>query len=76
MTEIAMEAKHKQAALWNTMDIAGREFFLNKGGQIFKFSDAEIQKWTKAVQPVIEHYVSRGDFTSEEIDAARKAARQ
>ena len=72
MTEIAMEAKHKQAALWNTMDIAGREFFLSKGGQIFNLSDAEIQKWTKAVQPVIAQYkkdmVGKG-FSEADVDS-------
>jgi TRAP-type C4-dicarboxylate transport system substrate-binding protein len=64
MTETAMEAKEKQAVLWNEMDIEGRDLFVSQGGEIFNVSDAEIDKWVKAVQPVIAQYkkdmVSKG----------------
>lgn len=71
MTEVAMEAKDKQAALWNEMDIEGRDLFLSKGGQLIELSDAEIQRWNEAVKPVIKNYkkamVSRG-FKESDVD--------
>jgi TRAP-type C4-dicarboxylate transport system substrate-binding protein len=64
MTEVAMEAKDKQALLWNEMDFEGRDLFLSEGGELIKLSDAEIQRWEKAVKPVIAKYkddmVSKG----------------
>jgi TRAP-type C4-dicarboxylate transport system substrate-binding protein len=64
MTQVAMEAKDKQAVLWNEMDIEGRDLFLSQGGELIQLSDAEIEKWKKAVQPVIVKYkegmVSKG----------------
>jgi TRAP-type transport system periplasmic protein len=71
MTEVAMEAKDKQAALWNEMDIEGRDLFVSQGGEIIKLSDSEIKKWTAAVQPVIAQYkkdmVAKG-FSESEVD--------
>lgn len=75
MTEVAMEAKEKQAALWNEMDIEGRDLFVGQGGKIFDVSDAEIEKWVKAVQPVIAQYkndmVSKG-FSEADVDGWMK----
>ena len=63
-TEIASEAREKQAALWDKMDIEGRDLFTSQGGQMIYLSDAEAGKWTKAVEPVIADYkksmVSKG----------------
>ena len=56
MTDVAMEAKDKQAALWNEMDFEGRELFISQGGEIIQLNDAEIAKWKKAVIPVIDQY--------------------
>ena len=55
-TQVASEARDKQAALWDSMDIEGRDLFTSKGGQMIYLSDAEAQKWVKAVEPVIESY--------------------
>ena len=63
-TEVASEAREKQAALWDQMDIEGRDLFTSKGGQMIYLSDAEAQKWIKAVEPVMGDYkksmVSKG----------------
>jgi TRAP-type C4-dicarboxylate transport system substrate-binding protein len=70
-TEVAFETKEKQAALWNEMDIEGRDVFKSAGGQIINLSDAEVAKWKKAVEPVIASYkknmVSKG-YKEGEID--------
>jgi TRAP-type C4-dicarboxylate transport system substrate-binding protein len=68
MTEVAMEAKDKQAALWNEMDIEGRDLFLSQGGEMIQLSDAEIARWKKAVQPVIAKY--KDDMVSKGYKAA------
>ena len=55
-TEVAFEAKEKQAVLWNQMDIEGLDLFKSTGGQVLSLSDAEAAKWVKAVEPVIDAY--------------------
>lgn len=56
LTDVAFEAKEKQAALWNEMDIEGRDVFTAAGGQVIDLPDAEAAKWIKAVEPVIADY--------------------
>jgi TRAP-type C4-dicarboxylate transport system substrate-binding protein len=69
ITEVAIEAKDKQAALWNEMDTEGRDLFKSQGGQILPLSDPEVAKWIKAVEPVIADYrknmVSKGHKEAE-----------
>ena len=55
-TEVAFETRMKQAALWNQMDLEGRDLFKQGGGQIIPLPDAEASRWIKAVQPVIGDY--------------------
>lgn len=55
-TEVAFETKEKQAALWNEMDIEGRDVFRGAGGQIISLSDGEAARWIKAVEPIIGTY--------------------
>jgi TRAP-type C4-dicarboxylate transport system substrate-binding protein len=55
-TQVAFETKEKQAALWNEMDIEGRDVFKAAGGQIIALSDAEAAKWKKAVEPIFGVY--------------------
>lgn len=49
---------------WNKIDIEGKEFFTQQGGQIVPLSDAEAAKWMKAAEPVIvdhkQDVVSKG----------------
>jgi TRAP-type C4-dicarboxylate transport system substrate-binding protein len=70
-TEVASETREKQGALWNEMDIEGRDVFKSAGGQMINLSDTEAAKWVKAVEPVIAEYkksmVSKG-FKESEID--------
>jgi TRAP-type C4-dicarboxylate transport system substrate-binding protein len=70
-TEVASEARDKQAALWDSMDIEGRDLFTSKGGQMINLSDAEAERWKKAVEPVIGSYkkqmVSKG-YSEAEVD--------
>ncbi|MEM3427899.1 MAG: TRAP transporter substrate-binding protein [Nitrososphaerales archaeon] len=72
MTEVAQEAKEKQARLWNEMDLEGIEVFKAQGGQIFDLSDDEAKRWIKAVEPVISGYkksmVEKG-FKESDVDS-------
>ena len=67
--EVSRQTFEAQAALWNEMDIEGKEVFLKGGGQILQLSDAEVAKWVKAVEPVISAYkkdmVSKGHKESD-----------
>jgi len=67
--EVGIEAKEKQAKLWNDMDIEGKDFFISQGGKMIDLSEKEVGKWKKAVEPVIDSYkktmVSKGYKESE-----------
>ncbi len=90
VTEVAAEAREKQGALWNEMDLEGTDLFKSQGGQVLPLSDAEVFKWTKAVEPVIAEYrkamVARGQkeaevngwlkFIAERIDHWKKEEKQ
>ena len=56
---------------WNKTDLDGLEFFKQQGGQVVPIPEAEVQRWVKAVQPVIDDYkkdmVSKG-FKAAEVD--------
>lgn len=71
MTEVAMEAKDKQAALWNEMDIEGRDLFVGQGGELINVDADEMDKWVKTAQPVIAQYknemIGKG-FTGADVD--------
>ncbi len=54
--DVANEAREKQGALWDQMDIEGRDLFTSKGGQMIPLSDAEATKWIKAVEPIFGDY--------------------
>jgi len=60
------------AVEWNKTDLDGKEFFEKQGGQTIPIPDAEIQRWVKAVQPVIDDYkkdmVAKG-FKAAEVDS-------
>ncbi len=55
-TQVAIETKDKQGALWNAMDIEGVDMFRSKGGQIIPLAEAEVSRWKKAVEPVVADY--------------------
>ena len=64
VTEIAIETKDRQGALWNQMDIEARDLFKSGGGQVIALADSEATRWIKAVEPIIGVYkksmVSKG----------------
>ena len=70
-TTVASEAKDKQAALWNQMDIEARDLFKSGGGQVIPLSDSEAARWVKAVEPIIGAYkknmASKG-YKESEVD--------
>ena len=56
---------------WNRIDIEGKDFFLKQGGKTVPISDKEMERWARAVEPVITDYkkdmVSKG-YKPAEID--------
>ena len=69
--EVASEAREKQGALWDQMDIEGMDLFKSKGGQVLNLSDAEAARWIKAVEPIFGDYkknmVAKG-YKESEVD--------
>jgi TRAP-type C4-dicarboxylate transport system substrate-binding protein len=49
--------EEKLAALWNDLDIDGKKYGKEKGLQFIELPTAEITKWKKAVEPVLDKYV-------------------
>ncbi|MBI5440534.1 MAG: TRAP transporter substrate-binding protein [Deltaproteobacteria bacterium] len=78
-TEVAAEAKDKQARLWNEMDIEGKEALKAAGGQLINLAQAEGDRWDKAADPVIVQYkkdmVAKGN-KPEEVDSWIKFVRE
>ena len=61
--EVNAEYLEKMAEGWNAIDVAGSEFFKSKGGQMIQLSDAEAERWNKAVAPVIDTYFKEMEKT-------------
>ena len=69
--QVSAEYKDKFLVMWNQTDIDGRDFLKEKGGQIVQLTDAEAERWVKAVQPVLANYKSsmvKKGFSEKEID--------
>ncbi len=49
--------EEKLAAMWNEVDIDGKKYGMEKGLQFIELPSAEITKWKKAVEPVLDKYV-------------------
>lgn len=54
--DVSKEFMERWAMEWNKIDIEGRDFFLQKGGEIIYLSDVETAKWITVVGPVIADY--------------------
>ena len=69
--ETAKSYIEQWAIEWNKVDLDGLKFFKEQGGTVVPIADAEIQRWVKAVEPVIAEYkkdmVAKG-FKAEEVD--------
>ena len=51
--------EEKLATMWNDVDIDGKKLATEKGIQFIQLSSAEIAKWKKAVEPVLDTYVKK-----------------
>jgi len=49
--------EEKFATMWNEIDIDGKNYGKEKGLQFIELPSAEITKWKKAVEPVLDTYV-------------------
>jgi len=49
--------EEKFAVMWNEIDIDGKNYGKEKGLQYIELPSAEITKWKKAVEPVLDTYV-------------------
>ncbi len=69
----------KHGAAWDSSDKAGREAMLKKGRQFIKLSDAELARWKKTTDPVLQEYVNKAsgkgvpaqealEFTKKKLD--------
>ena len=71
-TELSSQYIDLWAVEWNMTDIAGKEFFLQKGGQIVPIADNEMARWSKAVEVVVVDFkkdmVAKG-FSAAEVDS-------
>ncbi len=60
------------AVEWNKVDLDGAKFFKEQGGQVIPVPEKEIQRWVKAVDPVISDYkrdmVAKG-YKAAEVDS-------
>jgi TRAP-type transport system periplasmic protein len=54
--QVSAEWRDKYGHTSNQIDIAGRDFFKEKGGQLYSLSDEEVVKWRKAVQTLLDQY--------------------
>jgi len=55
--ELNKEWAVKHAQAWDEADVAGRQFLIEKGGQIISLSAEESAKWVEAAKPVLDGYV-------------------
>lgn len=56
--EVSAEWVEKSAQGWNNIDLAGLDYFKNKGGQMILLDDSETSRWNAAVEPVIKQYIA------------------
>ena len=49
--------EEKFAAMWNEIDIDGKQYGMEKGLKFIELPPDEIKKWKKAVEPVVDKYV-------------------
>jgi len=58
LEEVSEEWINKHGEAWDKSDLEGREFTLSLGNEIISLPDEEHERWRKAVEPVIDEYVS------------------
>ena len=55
--EINKEWATRHAEAWDAADVEGRQFLIDKGGEVVQLTPEESAKWVKAAQPVLDNYV-------------------
>jgi len=58
LDEVTADYQERFARMWNDIDLDGRAFAREKGVTYLELSDQEAARWRKAVEPVIDNYVS------------------
>jgi TRAP-type C4-dicarboxylate transport system substrate-binding protein len=56
--KVNQEYIDKQGKAWDESSIVGKNFLLKQGGKIIPLSAEEGERWKKAVQPVLDDYVT------------------
>jgi len=56
-SEVSQRWIEVHAETWDSADLEGEEFTVNRGNQIFSISREEAARWTAAVTPVIDEYI-------------------
>lgn len=57
--KINVEWIERQGKLWNELEDEGREVFIQKGGKILKFSEAEYDQLAEAMRPILNEYIKK-----------------
>ncbi len=57
---------------WINADQSGKKLALAKGNEIISLSEEELNRWEKAVQPVIQNYVSETENGGKYVETIRK----
>ncbi|MFW6324613.1 MAG: TRAP transporter substrate-binding protein, partial [Desulfovibrionales bacterium] len=57
ITEISAEWIPKHGRVWDESDKAGREYFLDQGGQIIPLPTREADRWKERAQSLVDAYV-------------------
>jgi TRAP-type C4-dicarboxylate transport system substrate-binding protein len=68
IADFSKEFNERWDVEWNKIDIEGKEFLTQQGGQILPLSDAESARWIKAVDVVV------ADYKKDVISKGAKAA--
>jgi TRAP-type C4-dicarboxylate transport system substrate-binding protein len=55
--KINVEWAEKQGKLWDELELEGKDVFLQKGGKILTFSDAEYKQLAEKMAPILNKYV-------------------
>jgi TRAP-type C4-dicarboxylate transport system substrate-binding protein len=83
ISEINKEWVVKHGQAWDDSDEEGAQFFKSKGGEILSIDAAEMERWKKAVAPILGEYVASMakagvngqeilDFTVKTLDSLQK----
>lgn len=74
--EVSEEWIEKHGKAWDESDLEGKEFTLSLRNEIISLPDEEHERWRKAVEPVIDEYISeiekKGVFGKESIEILKR----